>query len=185
MEEYMGMIKLFAGSFIPNGWAECNGQIIEIHRAENLYSILYNIYGGDGINTFALPDLRGRVPVGLGAQPGGETYIQGVGGGKENVALTNKNLPEHNHAARINMSDALGDAAKPDAESVIGIPNYPDGRGQASSNLYNKTAPNVTNTKMISVDSAGQTKPDAIDLRQPYIGMRYIICVQGPYPPRS
>lgn len=185
MEEYIGIIKLFAGSFVPNGWAECNGQLVPIHQASTLYSILENTYGGDGINTFALPDLRGRIPVGLGAQPGGASYKQGVTGGTEGIVLTDKHLPEHSHTAKFNLSNVAGDAAAPEADSVIGTPNYPDGRGQANSNLYNKTAANVANTKMISVDNAGQAKPNGIDLRQPYMGMRYIICVSGLYPPRA
>lgn len=185
MEEYLGMIKIFAGNFIPRGWAECNGQLVPIHQASALYSLLETTYGGDGINTFALPDLRGRVPVGLGQQPGGTTYYQGGTGGNEGVTLAGRHLPEHNHAAKISMSTAVGDATTPAADAVFGIPNYPDGRGQSNSNLYNKATADVVNTKMISLDPSGQAKPDGIDLRQPYMGMRYIICVEGLYPSRT
>lgn len=185
MEEYIGMIKLFAGTFIPNGWAECNGQLVRIHSSEKLFSIISTTYGGDGMNNFALPDLRGRIPVGLGAQPGGETYSLGKAGGKETFAINPKQLPKHNHAAKISMSSADGDAGAPDAESVFGKPNYPDGRGRANSNLYNKATTDVVNTKMIVLDPSGEDTPETIDVRQPFIGMRYIICMEGLYPPRS
>jgi len=185
MEEYLGMIKLFAGNFVPRGWAECNGQLVPIHQASNLFSLVETMYGGDGITTFGLPDLRGRIPVGLGNQPDGDAYKQGVTGGSERIVLTTKHLPEHTHAAKLAMSTAAGDSGTPAADSVLGVPNYPDGRGAANSSLYNKATADVANTKMISVDPAGLPSPDAIDLRQPYIGMRYIICMEGIYPSRT
>ena len=183
LEEYLGMIKLFAGNFVPRGWAECNGQLMPVHRWENLFSLLDTTYGGDGATTFGLPDLRGRVPVGLG-QLGDNVYAQGVQGGNDKKVLALTNMPEHNHAAKFNMSTAVGDAGTPAADSVLGVPNYPDGRGSANSSLYNKATTDVVNTKMITLDPAGQATPDAIDLRQPYMGLRYIICIEGIYPSR-
>ncbi|MXN90792.1 phage tail protein [Flavobacterium sp. Sd200] len=185
MEEYIGMIKIFAGPFIPNGWAECNGQILQIHTADKLYMVIQNTYGGDGMSTFALPDLRGRIPVGLGAQPGGSNYVQGVAGGAETLALSMKHIPSHSHGAKISLSSVNADSGKPEADSVIGMPTYMDGRTLTNSSLYNKAAADVTNTKMISVDTAGEATPTAIDLRQPFIGMRYIICCEGLFPPRG
>jgi len=185
MEEFLGTVKLFAGTFIPNGWAECNGQLLNIHSSEALYSIILTTYGGDGMSTFALPDLRGRVPVGLGARPDGSTYGLGDTGGKENVKLTLKNVPAHSHTAKFNLSATNGDSEKPEADSIIGMPNYADGRISINSKLYNKAKADVANAALVTVEPTGEDKPDAIDLRQPFIGMRYIICCQGMYPPHS
>lgn len=185
MEEYLGMVKLFAGTYVPNGWAECNGQLLNIHSSEALYSIIKTTYGGDGMTTFALPDLRGRIPVGLGAQPGGSTYVQGVPGGAETGVLTIKNIPAHSHGAKISLNATNGDSGTPGEDSVIGVPNYMDGREAKISNIYNKANASIKNTKMISVDSAGEAVPTGVDLRQPFIGMKYIICCQGLYPPHS
>lgn len=178
------MIKLFAGSFVPRGWAECNGQLLSVNRWQNLFSLLETTYGGDGMNTFGLPDLRGRIPVGLGSQPGNADYVQGVAGGTEGIVLTARHLPEHTHAIKLNMNDSAGEVTPPDAASLLGVPNYPDGRGPSNSSLYNKAAANIANTKMITLDPAGLPVTDKIDLRQPYMGMRYIICTEGIYPSR-
>jgi microcystin-dependent protein len=183
MEEYLGMIKLFAGNFAPRGWADCNGQLLQIQRFMNLYTLLETTYGGDGVETFGLPNLMGRVPVGLG-QLDGNVYSAGVTGGKDKQALTLKHMPAHNHNVKLNMSTAVGDTGTPAADVVLGVPNYPDGRGSANSSLYNKAVPDVVNTSMVAIDPAGEATPDAIDLRQPYMGMRYIICVEGIYPSR-
>jgi microcystin-dependent protein len=184
MEEYLGMVKLFAGTFVPNGWAECNGQLLNIHSSEALYSIILNTYGGDGMTTFALPDLRGRIPVGLGTQ-GGTTYEQGKAGGAESTKLSVKQMPSHVHTAKLNLNASDGISANPEVDTVIGKPNYIDGRATVNTNLYNKVKADIVNTTMVTVDPAGADDPAAIDIRQPFIGMRYIICCQGLYPPRS
>jgi microcystin-dependent protein len=92
-EALIGEIKMFAGNFAPRGWAFCNGQLLPISQNSALFSILGTTYGGDGRTTFALPDLRGRVPIGPGNGPGLSTYIPGQKGGQENVTLLQQNMP--------------------------------------------------------------------------------------------
>ena len=92
-EPFIGSIVMFAGNFAPQGWALCNGQLLPIQQNAALFSILGTTYGGDGKTTFALPDLRGRVPVHSGQGPGLSLYNLGQSGGAENVTLTVNQLP--------------------------------------------------------------------------------------------
>src|ERR1700754_347246 len=89
---YVGEIRLFAGTFAPSGWAFCNGALINISDNDVLFNLIGTTYGGDGQNTFALPDLRGRLPM---HQGGG--FVMGQSGGVENVTLTRQQMPTHTH----------------------------------------------------------------------------------------
>ena len=87
LESYLGEIRMFAGTFAPRGWKMCDGQLLEIASHSALFSLMGTIYGGDGRKTFGLPDLRGRVPVGMGSGPGLTSRVQGARGGTESVDL--------------------------------------------------------------------------------------------------
>ena len=107
---YVGEIRLFAGNFAPSGWAMCQGQLMPIANNEALFSLIGTTYGGNGQTTFALPDLRSRIPVHQGASPGG-TYVMGQQGGEEQVTLALSQIPQHNHAA--NALSAAGNQQGP------------------------------------------------------------------------
>jgi microcystin-dependent protein len=94
---FIGQIKLFAGTFAPLGWSFCNGSLMQISQNDALFALIGTTYGGDGINTFALPDLRGRVAVHQGTLAGGSTYTMGQSAGAESVTLTPAQLPQHSH----------------------------------------------------------------------------------------
>mmetsp|Transcript_12154 Transcript_12154/g.37040 ORF Transcript_12154/g.37040 Transcript_12154/m.37040 type:complete len:303 (+) Transcript_12154:190-1098(+) len=96
-EPLLGEVRMFAGTFAPRGWAFCDGQVLAISQNQALFSILGTTYGGDGRTTFALPDLRGRVPVHPGSGPGLTTRNQGAKFGSEEVSLAEANLPPHTH----------------------------------------------------------------------------------------
>lgn len=97
-QPYVGEIRLVGFRFAPVGWALCDGSLLSIAENEVLFVLIGTTYGGDGVNTFAVPDLRGRVPVHQGASPGQGTYVLGQGGGVERVALTTAQMPSHTHA---------------------------------------------------------------------------------------
>jgi microcystin-dependent protein len=101
---YVGEIRMFGGNFAPDGWLFCDGSLLPISEYETLYNLIGTTYGGDGQTTFALPDLRSRVPIHQGAG-----YVMGQQGGVENVTLTVEQLPAHTHA--LNATPALGSAA--------------------------------------------------------------------------
>lgn len=97
MEPYVGEIRMFAGNFAPVGWLLCNGSLQSISQNEALYTLLGTTYGGDGQTTFAVPDLRGRVPVGQGVSRTGTNYVMGMQAGSETVSLTINQMPSHSH----------------------------------------------------------------------------------------
>lgn len=98
-DPYVGEIRLFAGNFAPVGWALCQGQLVAIAENDTLYSLIGTTYGGDGQNTFGLPDLRGRVPVHQGQAPGLLPRTMGETGGTETVTLQSTQIPAHSHPA--------------------------------------------------------------------------------------
>jgi microcystin-dependent protein len=110
-ESYVGEIRMFAGSYAPQGWAFCDGSLVSIAENDVLFTLIGTTYGGDGVNTFGLPDLRGRVPIHQGAGPGLSTRTLGEAGGEETVTLTTPQIPAHNHAALAN--NASGNADTP------------------------------------------------------------------------
>jgi len=106
MTPYVGEIRMFAGNFAPSGWFFCDGSILSISEYEVLFTLLGTTYGGNGTTTFALPDLRGRIPVGVGQGQGLSNYNLGQIAGSETVTLTAANLPSHGHS--LNASTYLG-----------------------------------------------------------------------------
>jgi len=97
--QYIGEIRVFPFGFAPTEWEPCNGQLLPIAQHTSLYAVIGTRYGGDGRTTFALPDLRGRVPVSFGQAPGGEPYAIGEQGGEQAVVLTERTVPPHRHTA--------------------------------------------------------------------------------------
>ena len=108
---FMGQIVLFAGTFAPKNWAFCSGQSLSIQQNAALFSILGTTYGGDGVQTFNLPDLRGRVAVSQGQGPGLSAYTLGQQSGQENVTLTVQQMPQHNHL--VSVSNVAGSQPLP------------------------------------------------------------------------
>lgn len=105
---YIGEIRMFGGTFAPVGWALCQGQLIPISQNDTLFNLIGTTYGGDGQNTFALPDLAGRVPVHQGQGSGiSQQYTIGETGGVESVTLTTQQMPSHNHAFVASTSPAI------------------------------------------------------------------------------
>src|SRR5689334_8868100 len=96
-QPFIGEIRFFGFNFPPRGWASCAGQLLSIAQNQALFSLLGTTYGGNGVQTFALPDLRSRVPVGVGSNGGVGTYTLGEQSGTENVTLLTTQIPQHNH----------------------------------------------------------------------------------------
>src|ERR1700744_300002 len=106
MTPYLGEIRAFAGNFAPSGWQLCNGQLMSIAQYEALYTLVGTTYGGDGVTTFGLPDLRGKVLVNQGQAPGLSNRPLGLKGGTETVTLLLTTLPQHNHSVNASSNPA-------------------------------------------------------------------------------
>lgn len=179
MEGYIAQIILFAGTFAPRGWAFCQGQILSISQNTALFSLLGTTYGGNGQTTFALPDLRGRAPIGTGQGPGLSSISLGQMAGTENVTLLITQLPAHTHTVTVN----------PRAVTEAGDTSNPTNAYLANSGALDKefraagTFVNMGATATATSGAAGGSQPFGI--RNPYLGMNYIICLEGIFPSRN
>ena len=163
---YIGEIRMFGGNFAPAGWMFCEGQLLPISEYEALFNLIGTTYGGDGQQTFGLPDLRGRVPVHQG--PG---FFIGQRAGVENVTLTTNQIPAHTHAERANVN--AGNSASPGgavpAESKAGLPQY----AAAGTDAMNPGA----------IALSGNSQPHSNLM--PFLAVSYIISLFGVFPSQS
>jgi microcystin-dependent protein len=176
-EPFIAQIMMFGGNFAPRGWAFCSGQLLAIAQNSALFSLLGTTYGGDGVTTFALPDLRGRVPLHPGQGPGLSNYTLGEQAGQETVTLLVTQMPAHNHS--VNATNAPGDRGGPGGDYLAGSQNQgPD----PNPLIYNAGPPNkVMHPNMIT--SAGGSQPH--ENRQPFLAVNFIIALEGIYPSQA
>ena len=175
METFLGSLLLVPYNFAPLGWALCNGQLLPISQNTALFSLLGTTYGGDGVSTFALPDLRGRVPISSGQGPGMQPYALGQAGGSETTTLSANQMPVHNHA--INTVSGAGSTSNPANQYLADSPG-----GTVTSGLYSSSTPN-SKLNAAAITQAGGSQP--IDNRSPYLTLNWIIALQGIFPSRS
>jgi microcystin-dependent protein len=170
-DPFTGEIRIFPYNFAPRGWAFCDGQVTSIAQFPELFEVIGTTYGGDGETTFALPNLKGRVPLHPGEGPGLSPYALGDAGGTDVVALTNGEMPSHRHA--IQATTAPGTTSTPDGNVVLAAP--------ASGSAYKATG---TLTPMGSVlTNTGGSLPHTN--RQPYLAFNFCIALVGVYPERN
>jgi microcystin-dependent protein len=180
-EPFIGQIMMVGFSFAPRGWANCDGQLLPIAQHQELYALLGTTYGGDGRTTFALPDLRGRVPIHVGTGPGLTQRKEGQKSGVERVTLHTTQMPAHNHAA---TAETTINAHKGDANQTS-----PDNHvlAETGEDTYSDEAPdgalNVqASATTVTVDNAGGGQ--AHENMQPWLCVRFVIALIGVFPPR-
>jgi microcystin-dependent protein len=178
---FYGEIRLFAGNFAPAGWALCQGQLLAISTNETLFQLIGTTYGGDGQSTFALPDLRGRVPIHMG---GG--FVQAQTGGSETVTLTTNQLASHTHtggtgtltiAAASTPGNSRGPAGAVPAKEATGV-----------TAIYSDAVPDTTMapgtiTGAPTIAAAGGSQP--VSVVQPGLAINYIISLNGIFPTQN
>ncbi|WP_201987490.1 phage tail protein [Hymenobacter rubidus] len=170
---YIGEIQLFAFGFAPRGWALCNGQLLSISQNQALFSILGTTFGGNGQTNFALPDMRGRNPRGVGAG-----YTLGQSGGSESHTLTNAELPAHTHGYQV--SNAAATTNNPVGAVPAVASAGPDLNGEAVSLQAYGSSPPATAESATSVSTIGSSVP--FDLRAPYNTLNFCIALVGVFP---
>jgi len=165
-QPYVGEIRMFAGNFAPAGWMFCEGQLLPISENETLFQLIGTTYGGDGESTFALPDLRGRIPLHFG-----NGFTLAETGGAEEITLTVSQIPAHSHAGLASTdsgnSSALGETFASGQEKLV----------------YSTDASGMTVANTISISSVGGSQPHSNFM--PYLCVDYIISLFGIFPSQT
>ena len=175
-QPYVGEIRMFAGNFNPNGWMFCEGQLLPISENETLFQLIGTMYGGDGESTFALPDLRGRIPLHFGTGPDGVTYQQAEAAGVESVTLTTQQIPIHTHPM---MCSSGGGVNTSNPANAVAAPS--DISQFNDLTVAPNTAPNAQmGTPPFTSDPTGGSQPHTNF--QPYLCINYIISLFGIFP---
>jgi microcystin-dependent protein len=181
-EPFIGEIIMFAGNFAPRGWAFCSGQFLSIAQNTALFSILGTTYGGNGQTTFALPDLRGRVPIHPGAGPGLSTYDLGEMSGTENVSLNAGQMPVHSHTATVTINAAAAPQALTDNPTGA-VPAGSSGGPQVYAAGPDGGSPMNAAMATPTINPAGNSQPFSV--LQPFTCVNFIIALEGIFPSRN
>jgi microcystin-dependent protein len=162
-QPYVGEIRMFAGNFAPAGWMFCEGQLLPISENETLFQLIGTTYGGDGESTFALPDLRGRIPIHQG-----NGFILAETGGAEEITLTVNQIPAHSHP--LLAANAVGNDPNPNNNVLA---------ESSAVSLYQSSAPTAAMASQ-SISSTGGSQPHTNF--QPYLCVDFIISLFGIFP---
>jgi microcystin-dependent protein len=169
-EPFLGEIRMFGFNFAPQGWAMCNGQLLPISQNQALFALLGTQYGGDGVQTFALPDLRSRVAIHQGQGNGLSNYVIGQAGGVEATTMTQGQMPAHSHL--VQATNHAGKAEKPTG-MVLAHPAVA---------IYGG-APDGTTMDPAMITNTGGNQP--VSDIQPYLVLNFCIALQGIFPSRN
>lgn len=179
MDPFIGEIRMVGFDYAPNnGWLLCNGQLLNISNYNALFALLGTTFGGNGQTNFALPDLRGRVPIHWGAGPGLSSHNMGEASGSETVTLLQNNMPTHTH--NMAVAATAGKTTDP-TNGYLAQVNNPNGEVPFSSFVGSLTNP--SNLAPYTIGTAGGNQPHAN--MQPYLTVNFIIAYLGIYPSRS
>ena len=177
MDTYLGEIRLTSFDYAPKEWMLCQGQLLNINQHRELFALLGTAYGGNGVTTFALPDLRGRVILGAGQAPGFSMYFLGQQGGAESVLPNEQQMPAHSHPFTGSVRTAkAAESGVPDGGLPAAGPAKQFAKGAANATL----GPNSLIGKT-SVSGGGEPHAN----RQPLMALNYLIAVKGIPPPRD
>jgi microcystin-dependent protein len=176
MNNYLGEIKLFAGNFVPEGWHLCDGTQLEISRYRDLFELIGTTYGGDGQEHFALPDLRGRVPLGAGTLQNGATYKLAQKDGQLTVKLNSDQMPPHNHS--FNASTDKADTSDPKGAFLAA----PESTGYPDVSMYITSPASEPNTILDEATALSQGGGQEHNNLMPYLCCSYIIALTGGLP---
>ncbi|SDT96964.1 phage tail protein [Halopseudomonas salegens] len=170
-EPFLAEVRMVGFNFAPRGWAFCDGQILPINQNQSLYSLLGTTYGGDGVTTFALPDLRGRTPTHVGRSDGGAEHRLGEKSGEETHSLSVNEMPAHGHAWRASSNDGNSSAG---AGHTL---------AREAGAIYRHAPSTKVSTKAGTLTNTGGSQ--AHENMQPYLAVNFCIALQGLFPSRN
>lgn len=169
-EPFLAEVRIVGFNFAPRGWAFCDGQILPINQNQSLYSLLGTTYGGDGRTSFALPDIRGRVPIHVGRSNGGQHHSEGQKSGEETHTLSVNEMPQHRHILR----GTTATNGNPDPTNRL--------LANPGTQVYNQPQ-DLTSLAANNVTHVGGSQ--AHDNMQPYLALNFCIALQGLFPSRN
>ena len=186
-DPYLGEIKLVAFNFTPRGFAPCVGQVLSIAQNSALFALLGTTFGGDGVNTFGLPDYRARAPIGIGAGGAFPQVMQGQMSGTQSVSILTTNMPSHVHGVTASVATPVA----PTATNGVGVPTATTILGQSmaggrAASLYTTDAATTTLLPFnatVTEQSVGGNQP--VGILNPYLGTNFVIALQGIFPSRD
>ena len=193
IECYIGTIASFGFNFTPQGWAPCNGQLLSIAENEVLYTLIGITYGGDGVNTFALPDLRGRTILNQGKGPGLTNVVIGQKEGTESATLSISTMPNHSHAlTNVTAQTKLSVTTTGGATNEPGEGEFSLGAGGSFTPIFSDSS-TIGSTEFvggvqiasppINTTVVGNTTP--VDILNPFLGVNFCISLYGIYPSQA
>jgi len=203
MDAFIGTIIIWPISWVPQGWALCDGRMLNVSQYQALFSLIGNQYGGDGRTTFALPDLRGRVIVGVGTPPN-PVLAQKGGSATASVTLNANNIPAHTHPATFTASGSSAVTVQA-STNIAGNTNTPSATNQylaaspsgavgasmwastltGAVNLGGVTGGSATGGSVAVSNNTTTNVPISIPTQSPFLALNFIICLQGLYPSRD
>jgi microcystin-dependent protein len=174
-EPFISQITMFAGNFAPQGWAFCDGQLLPLRDNEALYSLINSYYGGDGVTTVGLPDLRGRVPIGMGQGQGLSPRRIGQRDGTERATLTINQIPQHKHS--LMASTTTANSMEPGSKVL--------GQDAEPTETYTSQTSSIVQFDDKAIANTGNgTAPDHENMA-PFLSLSFIIALSGIYPARN
>ena len=171
-EPFLAEVRIVGFNFAPRGWAFCDGQVLPINQNQSLYSLLGTTYGGDGRTSFALPDLRGRTPMHVGASDGGAFHELGQKSGEETHTLATDEMPAHDHTVKASANNAT--STNPTNNVWARAP-------QVQYRAYEAATATAMNPSVLASVGGGQ----AHENMQPYLAMNFCIALRGLFPSRN
>jgi microcystin-dependent protein len=187
-DPFIGEINLFAGNFAPRGWAFCAGQLLSISQNTALFALVGTTYGGDGRTSFGLPDLRSRAVVGAGNGPGLSPALLGQRAGAEAVTVSQNQLSSHTHDVTSTTSFDAQSGAATQHTPAGGALAEPTVQGTPGMTIYSTQASDTSLegasvSGALQVSDTGNSTPH--ENMQPFLGLNYIIAIQGTFPSRN
>jgi microcystin-dependent protein len=183
-DQYLGEIRVFGFNFAPQGWAMCNGQLMSITQNTALFSLIGTYYGGDGISTFALPNLQSRVAIHQGQGPGLTPYVLGEAAGTEAVTLNAQQMPQHNHLVFCNgAATGRGGTTFGGGAGETPVNNFPGLAASPANAVYAPARSSVDTMNQSMVQFVGGNQPH--NNVQPFLTLTFCIALVGIYPPRG
>jgi len=182
MEVFIGTIQPFAFNFPPRGWALCNGQSMSIAQNSAMFALLGTVYGGNGQTTFALPNLQGRMPIGMGQGPGLPNYPIGEAAGSASTVLTSNQMPTHTHSVQLQAAGTPSGAATTPSQSNPYLGASP-ASGPLAAAVWSNELPDPVDVGGVQAGLAGGSLP--LELMNPYLALNFSIAILGIFPSRN